>query len=219
MGKFRPVFASRAYHGRSAYADQGAILWLTFPALFLLLFIAGCAPTTSITPTVRAQAGLPKPDRVLVNDFELANADSELNPNQLSTAGTLTEEQIRTEKAAAQVLAVNLIGELKSRGIDAQRASTAAPPEMNTLSIRGRFLWRERDAGSMRARIWFYQGSGVTSRIVAQADADVSSNLKRETAPIGSTAYTAMQEADAKRMARELADRVARYYQEQGWLS
>jgi hypothetical protein len=187
--------------------------------LFFLLSIAGCATTTSVTPTVRAQAGLPKPDRVLVHDFDVANADSELSPDQLSTSGTLTEEQIRAGKAAAQVLAVNLIEELKSRGIDAQRASTAAPPEMNTLSIRGRFLWREKDAGTMRARIWFYQGSGVTSRIVAQADADVSSSLKRETAPIGSTAYTAMQEADAKRMARELADRVARYYQEQGWLS
>ena len=88
---------------------------------------------------------------------------------------------------------------------------------MNTLSIRGRFLWRDKDAGTMRARIWYYQGSGVNSRLVAQADADIPSESKRG-AKVGNSAYTAAQEADARRMARELAERVARYYREQGWI-
>ena len=197
--------------------NQALYALLTLPALFYLLFVAGCATTPTITPTVRAQAGLPRPDRVLVHDFEVANADSDLNPDQLSTSGALTEEQIRVGRAAAQVLTGSLIDELKSRGIEAQRASGAAPPEMNTLSIRGRFLWREKEVGTMRARIWFYQGSGVNSRLVAQADADVPSDLKRG-AVVGSSAYAAAQEADAKRMARELAERVARYYREQGWI-
>src|SRR5262249_21641698 len=115
---------------------------LTLAAVLCLLLIAGCAPTPTITPTVRAQTGLPRPDRVLVNDFEIANADSELDPDQVSTGRPRTEEEMRVGRAAAQVLTGSLIEELKSRGIDAQRASTAAPPEMNTLSIRGRFLWR-----------------------------------------------------------------------------
>ena len=191
---------------------------LTLAAVFCLLLIAGCTPTPTITPTVRAQAGLPRPDRVLVNDFELANADSELDPDQVSTGRPRTEEEMRVGRAAAQVLTGSLIEELKSRGIDAQRASTAAPPEMNTLSIRGRFLWRDKDAGTMRARIWYYQGSGVNSRLVAQVDADIQSDSKGAAAVIGSSAYTAAQEADARRMARELAERVARYYREQGWI-
>ena len=70
----------------------------------------------------------------------------------------------------------------------------------------------------MRARIWYYQGSGVNSRLVAQVDADIPSDSKRTPAVIGSSAYTAAQEADARRMARELADRVVRYYREQGWI-
>ena len=191
---------------------------LTLSALFYILLLAGCAATPTITPTVRAQPGLPRPDRVLVNDFETANADSELDPDQLSTGGARTEEEMRVGRAVAQVLTGSLIEELKSRGIDAQRANTAAPPEMNTLSIRGRFLWREKDAGAMRARIWYYQGSGVNSRLVAQVDADIPSDSKRTPAVIGSSAYTAAQEADARRMARELADRVVRYYREQGWI-
>lgn len=202
----------------SSGPSQALGFLLTLPALFYLLLIAGCAATPTVTPTVRAQAGLPRPDRVLVNDFEIANADSELDPNQVSPGRAPTEEEMRVGRAAAQVLTGSLIEELKSRGIDAQRASTAAPPEMNTLSIRGRFLWRDKDAGTMRARVWFYQGSGVNSRLVAQIDADIPSDSKRATAVIGSSAYTAAQEADARRMAGELAERVARYYREQGWI-
>jgi Domain of unknown function (DUF4410) len=203
--------------------NQALGQFLRVPGLLFLLLVTGCATTPTVTPTVRAPAGLPRPDRVLVNDFEVANADSDLSedlvpPVARGTGGApRTEEEMRVGRAAAQVLAGSLIEELKSRGIDAQRASTAPPPEMNTLSIRGRFLWREKDAGTMRARIWFYQGSGVNSRIVAQADADVRSDAKPG-GKVGDSAYAAAQAADARRMARELADRVARYYQEQGWL-
>ena len=198
---------------------------LTLPGLLFLLLLTGCATTTAtVTPTVRAQAGLPRPDRVLVNDFEVANADSDLSedlvpPVARGTGGAArTEEEMRAGRAAAKVLTDSLIQELRSRGIEAQRASEAAPPELNTLSIRGRFLWRDKDAGTMRARIWYYQGSGVNSRLVAQVDADIQSDSKGAAAVIGSSAYTAAQEADARRMARELAERVARYYREQGWI-
>jgi hypothetical protein len=196
---------------------------LTISGLLFLLLVAGCATTATVTPTVRAPAGLPRPDRVLVNDFETANADSELSPDlapriQPGTGGAArTDEEIRAGKAAAKVLTDSLIQELRSRGIEAQRASEAAPAEMNTLSIRGRFLWRDKDGRAMRARIWYYQGTGVNSRLVAQADADIPSEPKPG-GKVGNSAYIAAQEADARRMARELAERVARYYREQGWI-
>ena len=228
--KIRRTFPPRCDPGRmvgcgdSPNPNQALGQFLRLPGLLFLLLVAGCATTATVTPTVRAPAGLPRPDRVLVNDFETANADSELNPDlvppvQPGTGGAArTEEEMRVGKAAAKVLTDSLIQELRSRGIEAQRASEAAPPEMNTLSIRGRFLWRDKDAGTMRARIWYYQGSGVNSRLVAQADADIPSDSKRGAAVVGSSAYAAAQEADARRMARELADRVARYYREQGWI-
>ena len=197
---------------------------LTLPGLLFLLLLTGCATSTAtVTPTVRAPAGLPRPDRVLVNDFEVANADSDLSedlvpPVARGTGGAArTEEEMRAGRAAAKVLTDSLIQELRSRGIEAQRATEAAPAELNTLSIRGRFLWRDKDAGAMRARIWYYQGTGVNSRLVAQVDADIPSESKSG-AKVGNSAYTAAQEADARRMARELAERVARYYREQGWI-
>ncbi|HXV79898.1 MAG TPA: hypothetical protein VEG60_08465 [Candidatus Binatia bacterium] len=195
----------------------------SLPGLLSLLLVVGCT-TATITPTVRAPSGLPKPDRVLVHDFEVAKAGSDLNadllpPVERGTTGKVrSEEEARVGKAAAQVLADVLVEQLRSRGIDAERASEAAPPGMNTLSIRGRFLWRHETEAAMRARIWFYQGSGVNSRLVAQADADVSSDLKRGAAPAGSSAYVKAQESDARRMGRELAERVAGYYRKQGWI-
>ena len=228
--KSRQVFPPRCDPGRmvgwseSPNQASGQLL-LTLPGLLFLLLVAGCATTTAtVTPTVRAPAGLPRPDRVLVNDFELANADSDLNPDavpmaQPGTGGAArTEEEMRVGKVAAKVLTDSLIQELSSRGIAAQRASEAAPPELNTLSIRGRFLWRDKEAGTMRARVWYYQGAGVNSRLVAQVEADIQSESKSG-AKVGNSGYTAAQEVDARRMARELAERVARYYREQGWIS
>lgn len=226
--KIRRAFPRRGEHGRtvgwSDSPNQTLGQLLTLPGLLFLMLVAGCATTTpTVTPTVRAPAGLPRPDRVLVNDFEVANADSDLNPNpvpmaQPGTGGAArTDEEIRVGKAAAKVLTDSLIQELSSRGIPAQRASEAAPPELNTLSIRGRFLWRDKEGGTMRARVWYYQGTGVNSRLVAQVDADIPSESKSG-AKIGNSGYTAAQEADARRMARDLADRVARYYREQGWI-
>lgn len=212
-----------AGYSQSRVIDRVSGLSLSLLGLVYLLLIAGCA-TPTVTPTVRAQAGLPKPDRVLVHDFEVANADSELSeglvPPVARGSGTAaqTEEEMRAGRAAAKVLTDSLIEELRSRGITAERASEAAPPELNTLSIRGRFLWREKDDATMRARIWYYQGTGVNSRLVAQADAAIPSDLKRGAAVVGSGAYAGEQLADAKRMAKELSERIAGYYREQGWI-
>ena len=78
---------------------------LTLPGLLFLLLLTGCAATTAtVTPTVRAPAGLPRPDRVLVNDFEVANADSDLSedlvpPVARGTGGAArTEEEMRAGK-------------------------------------------------------------------------------------------------------------------------
>ncbi|HSE88631.1 MAG TPA: hypothetical protein VLJ79_20595, partial [Candidatus Binatia bacterium] len=82
----------------------------SLPCLLGLLLVVSCA-TATITPTVRAPTGLPKPDRVLVHEFEIANADSELSadlvpPVQRGASGTARrEEEVRAGRASAQVLA------------------------------------------------------------------------------------------------------------------
>ena len=70
---------------------------LMVPGLLFLLLLTGCAATTAtVTPTVRAPAGLPRPDRVLVNDFEVANADSDLSEDLVPPVARGTGGAART---------------------------------------------------------------------------------------------------------------------------
>src|SRR5215510_15982179 len=71
---------------------------LSLPSLLGLLLVAGCSTTDTVTPTVRAPAGLPKPDRVLVHDFEVANADTELSEDLVPPVARGTGTAARTEE-------------------------------------------------------------------------------------------------------------------------
>jgi hypothetical protein len=187
--------------------------------LLCVLSATGCT-TTRIEPTVQPLPGLPRPDRLLFHDFELTPPNVERNwdilPQSMRSAGAADQTgNAQVGGTVVEVFADSLIQELRSRGIAVQRASEAGPPEINTFSIRGRFLsMRQADRG-MRARIWFYQGTGSNLRLVAETDATVRRELQ-----FGSAAKEAalvVAETDARRIAKELAERVAGYYREQNW--
>src|SRR5687768_5035606 len=104
---------------------------------FTALLFAGCGATT-VTPTFRPADTLVRPDRVLVYDFAVV-------PDELEIKGGLdaqvsggtgsdvqTQEDIQVGKAFAKALTDNLLQELRDRGIDAHRATDAAPPGPNT---------------------------------------------------------------------------------------
>lgn len=67
-------------------------------------------------------------------------------------------------------------------------------------------------AREVRTRIQIFQGTGLDLRLVSEAESVTQSTLER-----GTTASGAV-EADAKRAAQALAERVAAYYRKQGWL-
>ena len=188
--------------------------------LLCVLSAAGCT-TATIEPTVRPLPGLPKPDRVVFHDFELTPANARRNwdilPQSMRSdvaAGQANQSQVG--RAAVKVFAETFIQELRSRGIDVERFSdTGGPPEINTFSIRGRFLSISQAERGMRARTWFYQGTGSNLRLVAETDALIRREL--EFGSSAREASLAAAESDARRIAKELADRVAGYYREQGW--
>jgi hypothetical protein len=64
----------------------------------------------------------------------------------------------------------------------------------------------------VRTRIQIFQGTGLDLRLVSEAESVTQSSLER-----GATASGAV-EADAKRVAQALAERVVAYYRKQGWL-
>jgi hypothetical protein len=195
---------------------------LSLLGLFCVLSVAGCT-TTRIEPTVRPLAGLPKPDRLVVHDFEVTPANAERNwdivPQILQTPGPAdqTKKELSIGATSVKTFVDSLIQELRSRGIGVERASEARPPEINTFSVRGRFLWIRQAHQGMRARVWFYQGTGSNLRLVAESDAVIRRDLQFGSAAREATVVT--EEADARVIARELAERIAGYYRDQGWPS
>jgi hypothetical protein len=187
--------------------------------LLCVLSITGCT-TTTIEPTVRPLPGLPRPDRALLHDFELTPPNVERNwdilPQSMRSAGGVGQtENAQVGGTVVKVFVDSLIQELRGRGINVERASEAGPPEINTFSIRGRFLSISQAERGMRARIWFYQGTGSNLRLVAETDGTVRRELEFRSA--SKDAAFVVEETDARRIAKELAERVAGYYREQGW--
>jgi hypothetical protein len=187
-------------------------------AAFLL---AGCAETT-MTPTFRATRGLSRPDRVLVFDF--AVTPEEAGAERRSGVAAQTEEDVRVGKALARALSANLVSELRSRGIEAERAGDGAAPGDTTASVRGRFLRGDgsdntanavgfmlRD-GQVRTRVQLFQGTGLKLQLVGEGETVTPSGLKP------GAAGDAAVDADARRTAQVLAERIAGYYRQEGWI-
>lgn len=204
----------------------GTSSWLCLTALLF----AGCGAAT-ITPTFRPGDTLARPDRVLVYDFAVVPDELAIkggpDAQPLGGAGTdaQTKEEIEVGQDFARALAENLLRELRHRGIDSDRAAAAAPPGPNTASIRGRFLrTRPNDRsrlvgfgfrdGQVRTHIQIFQGTGYNLRLVAEAESTIESNLKLGSGPT----TAAIIEADSKRAAAQVAERIADYYERQGWI-
>ena len=189
-------------------------------ALTALLF-AGCAET-QLTPAFQANRGLARPDRVLVFDF--AVTPEEAGVERRAGVAIQSEEDVRVGKALARALSANLVSELRARGIEAARAAESGAPGETTASIRGRFLpvdgsGSARSAvgftlsgGQVRTRIQLVQGTGLKLQLIGEGETITPSGLK------SGTAADAVVDADAKRIAHVLTERIAGYYRQEGWI-
>jgi hypothetical protein len=194
------------------------------------VLLSGCQATT-VTPTFPTGDSLVRPDRVLVYDFGVTPSEFEIRygPDTESSRGTSSQAQAQEElqvgKAFAKALTDNLVGALRSRGIDSYRASEAAPPGQNTASIKGRFVRVSQTdrttvtgfglgSGQVRTHIQIFQGTGLSLRLVAEAETSTSSKLKPGLGPT----LDSVIEGDAKRTAAQVAEKIADYYKRQGWI-
>jgi hypothetical protein len=183
--------------------------------LAVLLF-AGCADT-QLTPAFRANRGLERPDRVLVFDF--AVTPEEAGVERRAGSAIQTDEDVRVGKALARALSANLVSDLRARGIEAARAADSGAPGETTASIRGRFLRAEGSdsasnvgftlsGGQVRTRIQLVQGTGLKLQLIGEGETVTPSGLKP------GTAADRAVDADAKRIAQVLTERIAGYYRQ-----
>lgn len=201
-------------------SDKYLYLPLRLACCLAMLLIAGCVEDTITSTIPGAERALP-PDRTLVHRFQVV-------PDYVE-AGRLerdkkvqTAEEIRVGKILTEALAKNLVENLRGYGIDAALARDGAPPEDKTISIYGQFMHIEEQGssnvvvgfafgGPLRTRVLLFQGTGNYNQFISQVDGATQSGLKSGMAP-------AAIESDAKRAAKDAAERIANYYRKRGWL-
>jgi hypothetical protein len=213
----------------------------------------GCA-STQVEQTRRA-GPLAKPDRILVRNFAVTQAEVELDsgfgPSIVrDVQGELTsDEQRQLGRTASNALAEELVARLQDAGLPAKRSAGSVTLTPTTLVIAGRFLTIDEGNQTLRTVVGFGAGASqvrtraqawMDGQLVAEAETDAKSGKKpgaavtlgagaamgtAATAAAVATGTTAISElaltsaeADAKRTARELADRIVRAYRERGWL-
>ena len=135
--------------------------------LFALVVLAGCASTkvTDRQPLVTER--LPRPDHILVYDFVAT-------PNDVPTQSALadhasvqrtpqTAEQIATGRRVGAEIATQLVEEIRSMGLPAQRGSSSTKPQINDILIQGYLLSVEEGSAAQRMAIGFRSGASRLS--------------------------------------------------------
>jgi hypothetical protein len=186
-----------------------------------LLLLAGCA-SERVTSELPVAGKILPPDRILVHRFQVVPQGSEYGTAPFQQ----TAEELRVGRLLGEAIATNLVAELKARGVNAAMARDDSPPKDETVWIFGRFMHLESPrlsnlvggytfADPLRTRVLIFQGSGSNVQAIAQADTATDSVVNAGMAP---EAEKAAVDADAKRVAKEAAARIAAYYQKRGFM-
>ncbi len=222
-------------------------LWLTSLAATLALGCAKAridatqtAPTRPMVkpPVVLVYDFAVTPEDALTDSF---GAYSE-------RAGEAESKEIQLGRATAVSLSEQLVAKLQKKGIAAERALDDRAPPLHAFVVRGQFLDVDKGsrlkrvvigfgAGSSKlvARVQVYQAVDWGLRRIAEAEAVASgSKMPGVALPVGiaATATSAAisggmnilrevrggMDADAGRMAEQIAKRAEAYYRSQGWL-
>lgn len=140
--------------------------WIFLTSLCLSM---GCASTKVTDRQILVDEKIPRPDHILVYDFAATPADI---PADSSLAGrheehpdTQTAEQIEAGRKIGAEMAAQLVEQIHSMGMPAERASTQSTPQINDLVIRGYLLSIEEGSSDKRIMVGF--GSGESELDVA----------------------------------------------------
>src|SRR3954447_8810842 len=131
-------------------------------ALSILAALAGCA-STKVTPTqTYAGATLPRPGRIIVEDFGAAPSDvspsSELGAQAAGATPESPQDVELGRKLGAEV-AKQLVLDLRGMGLPAVQAEGQPPPRPNDIVLKGSFYSVEQGSTGKRVLLGF--GSGA----------------------------------------------------------
>lgn len=133
-----------------------------WPTLALLCLLAGCA-STDITSRQRYEgAALPRPNRIIVEQFGVT--PGEVAPGSMlarQAAGTTpqTPEDVQVGRQLGAVVATQLVADLQAAGLPAVEAAGQPPAQPGDVVVTGDFF--SVDEGSAGRRVLLGFGSGA----------------------------------------------------------
>ena len=130
--------------------------------LLALDLVAGCASTKVTNRQQLVTGPLPRPAHIWVYDFAATPADVPAGSalaGQYSADGTSqTAEQIATGRQLGAQIAAELVEQIRSMGMPAERPPMGTRPQINDLVIRGYLLSVNEGSAAKRVAIGFGAG-------------------------------------------------------------
>ncbi len=138
---------------------------------FAVLMAAGCASTELLSR--RRDVGnekLPRPGRVIVYDFAATpddiSADSAIAGSYDRRETPQSAEDIVLGRRLSDILAKELVRQIRELGMSAKRAGAGEAPRENDLLIRGQFVSMEEGSRTKRMLIGFGAGKSHLQTLV-----------------------------------------------------
>jgi hypothetical protein len=148
--------------------------------------------------------GLPKPDLIIVHDYQVSRGEVQLDSGIGSRIERLVEgtpeeqDPLKLEQSVVRSGTTTLVEEIRKLGLRAEPAATASPGSGSTLSIEGQVLSINEGNKTRRLIIGFgagasevrtltqvYQVTGGERRLVADFYTTVKSSRKPGVGPMG----------------------------------
>lgn len=133
--------------------------------LLALIAFAGCATTRVTSAQPYAGGPIPRPDRIIVDDFGSAPGDAHPEPVVASEPAPRSAEEIELGRRLGAEVAVELVAKLRGIGLPAVRAVDQPPPRPGDIVIKGNLYSIEEGSKGKRVLIGF--GSGAAELKVA----------------------------------------------------
>ncbi len=135
-----------------------------FALLTTLALVAACASTkVSDRVVVAADEKLAKPEHMYVYNFAATPADvpadSALAEHTSTSAPTQTADQIAAGRKLGSEIAGEMVKQLRTLGLPADRASASTAPAVNDIVIKGYLFSVEEGSGTKRVVLGFGAGT------------------------------------------------------------
>lgn len=135
---------------------------LAVTQLGALTLLAACASTEITSHQAYQGPKLPRPGRILVEDF--AATPAEIPPGsplaaQLAPATPPSTAELDVARQLGVAIATELVADLKAMGLPAARAADQPPPQVNDIVIRGYFVSVDEGSATKRMTVGFGAGA------------------------------------------------------------